>query len=311
MKLFCLTLSFIFLVSFKSLSQTTLTADANGVLNVTKLVAQTSVGQTFFTAHQVGSGYYTSAPIFQAITDNASGSNYFYNGLSGTTTTFSIRSDGQGYFATNVGVGVTIPQAQLHVFGVNQSTAALSTSSSFGGCLYLQDSGTSAGNGGSVIFGIGQGAFAAIKGLGTNGYSNTQGDLAFSTRAISTNTTLTERMRILANGAVGIGTSAPGSYLLSVNGDIHAKQVNIDLTGWPDYVFKSDYKLTALSSVQAYIDANHHLPDVPTEQDIKQNGLNLGEMNKILVKKIEELTLYLLEQNKRIEKLESELKNKQ
>jgi hypothetical protein len=68
-----------------------------------------------------------------------------------------------------------------------------------------------------------------------------------------------------------------------------------------------DYKLPALSQVRAYIDKNHHLPDMSSAKEVKDNGLNLGEMNAILTKKVEELTLYLIEQNKRIEQLEARL----
>jgi hypothetical protein len=90
---------------------------------------------------------------------------------------------------------------------------------------------------------------------------------------------------------------------------------------WPDYVFKKDYFLRPLSEVKSYIDENQHLPGVPTAQQIAANGLNLGEMNEVLVKKVEELTLYLIdkdkelkkekqknqEQDERIEKLEQEM----
>ena len=299
MKILFLSLLLSVTLSYNSFGQTTLTEDANGVLNATKLVTQTSAGQIFYTGHQLGTSYGLPFGIFRAITDNTGGGNYFYDGLSGTTTTFSVRSDGQGYFATNVGIGTTTPIAQLHIFGAGQNTSALSTSTGMGGTLYLQDSGTGGGNGGAVIFGIGTGAFAAIKGFGTYGNSNTQGDLTFSTRAVSTDATLTERMRLLSNGAVGIGTVAPGSYLLAVNGGIHAKQVNIDMTGWSDYVFKPAYHLPSLQFVKSYINLNHHLPEIPSEQEIATNGLNLGDIDRLLTKKVEELTLYLIEKDQK------------
>lgn len=119
---------------------------------------------------------------------------------------------------------------------------------------------------------------------------------------------------ILGNNAnVGIGTTAPDSKL-SVNGTIHSKQVKVDLIGLPDYVFKPAYQLPKLSEVKAYIDQNQHLPEIPSAQDVAKNGLDLGEMNKLLLKKVEELTLYLIEQDKakneqdkRIQKLEQQL----
>jgi hypothetical protein len=74
-------------------------------------------------------------------------------------------------------------------------------------------------------------------------------------------------------------------------------------SAWPDYVFKTQYKLPALNEVKAYIDRNHHLPEMPSEQEVKDNGINLGEMNKLLTKKVEELTLYAIGQKEEIEQL--------
>lgn len=108
-------------------------------------------------------------------------------------------------------------------------------------------------------------------------------------------------------GNIGIGIINPQNKL-DVNGTIHSKAVNIDLNGWNDYVFKKDYQLRPLSEVKAYIDQNQHLPEIPSEQEMVKKGLDVGEMNKLLMKKVEELTLYLIEkdqqvkeQNKRID----------
>jgi hypothetical protein len=101
----------------------------------------------------------------------------------------------------------------------------------------------------------------------------------------------------IKGGNVGIGTTTPDE-LLSVNGTIHSKEVKVNLTGLPDYVFKPDYHLPTLSEVKTYIDKNSHLPEMPSAQEVEKNGLNLGEMNKLLLKKVEELTLYLIEKDK-------------
>ena len=125
-----------------------------------------------------------------------------------------------------------------------------------------------------------------------------------------------ERMRITQDGKIGIGTKSPDAKL-TVNGDIHAKEVKIDLAIAPDYVFekyydgystlKSDYKMPTLQEIEAFTKENKHLPEVPSSKEIKENGLKLGEMNAILLQKVEELTLYLIEQNKEIEKLKTKV----
>lgn len=105
------------------------------------------------------------------------------------------------------------------------------------------------------------------------------------------------------SGNVGIGITSP-KELLDVNGTIHSKEVRVDLNGWSDYVLKPDYQLPALSEVKAFINQNQHLPDIPSEKILVRDGLNLGEMNKLLTKKIEELTLYLIEKEEQINKLD-------
>jgi len=111
---------------------------------------------------------------------------------------------------------------------------------------------------------------------------------------------------IYVSGKVGIGTTSPQSEL-AVNGIITAKEIIVTLDGFPDYVFHSGYKLKSLNEVEKYIKQYKHLPETPTEQDVKENGLDLGQMNATLLKKIEELTLYIIELNKEVTKLKSEL----
>ncbi|NHA06367.1 hypothetical protein G7092_21335 [Mucilaginibacter sp. HC2] len=115
---------------------------------------------------------------------------------------------------------------------------------------------------------------------------------------LPTNTTTQGFYPLAVNGGnVGIGTLTP-KEALSVNGNIRSKQIKVELANWPDYVFKKDYQLPSLQEVKAYIDENQHLPETPSAQQIAKDGLNLGEMNKLLMKKVEELTLYLIEENK-------------
>jgi len=115
-------------------------------------------------------------------------------------------------------------------------------------------------------------------------------------------------LAILASGNVGIGTVDPGNYKLGVNGTIHAKSVVVDLLGWSDYVFAKSYRLPALQELSSYIGRYHHLPDMPPASEVEKSGLDLGEANKQLTKKVEELTLYLIAQDKEIRSLQKQVR---
>ncbi|HAO27916.1 MAG TPA: hypothetical protein DCQ68_10030 [Chryseobacterium indologenes] len=124
------------------------------------------------------------------------------------------------------------------------------------------------------------------------------------------------------NGTIGIGqftTQLPADgvaadgqkYKLFVKDAIRTEKVKVDIAsgnGWADYVFEKDYQLMSLNDLEKFIDKNGHLPEVPTTEEAIKNGIELKEMNILLLKKIEELTLYTLEQEKRIEALEKKVK---
>jgi hypothetical protein len=114
---------------------------------------------------------------------------------------------------------------------------------------------------------------------------------------------------VTQGGDVGIGTVNPDAKL-TVKGDIHTQEVRVDMTGamqGPDYVFEKNYNLLPLSELETYINQNKHLPEVPSAKEMEANGLNLKEMNLILLKKVEELTLHLIEQQKEVKSLRTEL----
>ncbi|SHH28029.1 hypothetical protein [Flavobacterium defluvii] len=111
-----------------------------------------------------------------------------------------------------------------------------------------------------------------------------------------------ERMRVDIYGNVGIGITNPTNKL-DVNGTIHSKEVKVDMVGWSDFVFKKDYDLPTLEEVEKHIKEKGYLENIPSEKEVLKNGINLGEMNSKLLQKIEELTLYAIEQQKNTEKL--------
>ncbi|PYF76652.1 hypothetical protein [Pedobacter nutrimenti] len=100
------------------------------------------------------------------------------------------------------------------------------------------------------------------------------------------------------NGNVGIGTTSPKEKL-SVNGKIRAQEIKVETAGWPDYVFEESYKLPVLAETEKHIKEKGHLPGIPSAAEVKANGVELGEMSAKLLQKIEELTLYIIQQNKR------------
>lgn len=115
---------------------------------------------------------------------------------------------------------------------------------------------------------------------------------------------------VLKNGNVGIGTNLTNNtsnYKLSVNGDVRAKKVVVE-TGWSDFVFEAEYKLRSLQELEIYIQQYGHLPEIPSANTIENNGADIGELLKLQMQKIEELTLYIIEQEKRIRSLEKETK---
>jgi hypothetical protein len=119
----------------------------------------------------------------------------------------------------------------------------------------------------------------------------------------------TEKIRMNADGisfiqgSVAIGTTDPLDNKLAVNGNAIFTKVKVKQYPWADYVFYDDYKLPTLKEVEAYIKQYRHLPDVPSEKEIRQNGLDLGDNQATLLKKIEELTLYMIEMKNENDKL--------
>lgn len=253
------------------------------------------------------------------------------------------------YRSGNVGIGVTSMGsilARCIIRGIGTSTAAALSvvNSSSASLLYVEDDGyvgigtSSPGTNklkvnGSVSIGFTGTDNAPSNGLSVYGQVGIGGVNPGSTgskvvirgsgtgtlAALSViNNSSASCLWVQDNGCVGIGTSSPGSYKLSVNGNTNINgqlsATSVKINNWtleaPDYVFDKNYKLPDLKIVEKKIKQHKHLPEVPSAAEMKKNGVDLTAMNMALLKKVEELTLYVIEQNKKIEILEVKIADK-
>ncbi|HVU57928.1 MAG TPA: Ig-like domain-containing protein [Puia sp.] len=128
------------------------------------------------------------------------------------------------------------------------------------------------------------------------------------TNRLAIRTNNVERVSVLGDGSVGIGTKSTHGFKLAVNGNaIFTKVVVRNYASWPDYVFKNDYKLPGLDSLERYIRVNQHLPGIISAEGVERKGVDLAENQAMLLKKVEELTLYLIQEHKKVEELTKEV----
>ncbi|MGJ1513820.1 hypothetical protein ACR79N_02440 [Sphingobacterium siyangense] len=113
-------------------------------------------------------------------------------------------------------------------------------------------------------------------------------------------------IKAASNGNVGIGTANP-TEKLAVSGTIRAKEIKVEANPWPDYVFNDDHQLMPLDSLASFVKENKHLPNIAPAKSVEENGVALGELNRQLLQKIEEMTLYLIDQSKEIKSLKNEI----
>ena len=201
-------------------------------------------------------------------------------------------------FAGNLGVGTTLPDAKLsilsNVVASNDNTYLLS--------LHGRNPLINFTDENNISYGYIKSWTHAPYAPFTNGMligSAPGYPIFFSTNNYSLS------MIIANNGNVGIGTSNP-TYKLSVNGNVRSKEVVVE-SNWADYVFDKDYKLPTLYETEKFILQNKHLPNIPSAKEIEENGLHLGDIQKKMMEKIEELTLYIIDLNKQLRNTNDQL----
>lgn len=150
-------------------------------------------------------------------------------------------------------------------------------------------------SGGVLSSSVGINGSAGAYQLQVNGTSNFQNTLSATSANFS--------------GPVGIGTTNPGPYSLAVEGTVAARKIKVTMVSpWADYVFNDSYVLRPLSELASYIKQNKHLPDIPAEREVKEAGIDISETTALLLKKIEELTLYIIKQEEQINQLTKDVK---
>lgn len=251
------------------------------------------------------------ARIYLSNTTATTGQNW--NLISETNGSFETGIYGAAPFQTitstgNVGIGTTTPANKFVVENNGNSNnyhmaGFYNNSTAPGAVAGIEIMAGNAGvGGGGLLFYKGNGQSSDPNGFFIDNSQN-------APLGLMTNNT--ERMRISSSGNVGIGTTTPDQKL-TVNGTIHAKQINVDLNvPGPDYVFKKGYKLKTLPEINRYIILNKHLPEIPSAKSMEQNGINVSELNMKLLQKVEELTLYLIEKDKQDKQKDTQLQIQQ
>ena len=199
---------------------------------------------------------------------------------------------GSSYFLGNLGIGTTTPTDKLVVNGNIKTILENSfPSKNMSGIISLGYSGITGAKNWAL-----RGVYQYWNGVGQNADG---GDLDLI-KAQDGNTVLATKFDGTILGSVLIGKTTPSAsnYMLDVNGNVRSNSIVINTTG-ADFVFEPNYALPSLTDIKTYIEKNHHLPEIPSAKEMQTNGLNVGDNQTKLLQKIEELTLYLIEKDKK------------
>lgn len=204
-------------------------------------------------------------------------------------------------FGGNVGIGTETPQATLDVNG-NIKTKGFDVIETSSNSLKSVLARLSEGNT------VGEGTYLGVKAYNTSPINSKSfslehkfyGELNSSINFFRGGSTTGGFITISVNK--GTDLCKFSNKLLDINGTIRAQEVKVEATGWADFVFSKDYKLPDLSEVENHIKEHNRLPEIPSEQEVKENGVDLGDMQVKLLKKIEELTLYVIDLKKESQK---------
>jgi hypothetical protein len=187
----------------------------------------------------------------------------------------------------NVGIGTNSPMYKLDINGVAKVKENLFISGSSGGYT--------TGDNPILYFGVSSDFSKISCPFGDKMILSSYHGYTFNTSY--NGATPIPALTIGISGNVGIGITNPTNKL-DINGTIHSKEVKVDMNGWSDFVFKKEYNLPTLQEVEKHINEKGHLENIPSEEEVLKNGINLGEMNAKLLQKIEEITLYMIEMQK-------------
>lgn len=261
-------------------------------------------GQNSFPASgNVGIGTLTPGYDLEVV-GSINATEFLLNGTTLESSPWNILGNNAFYNTGNVGIGTNNPNFNLDVAGSLNATSIFLNGSALEGPVWSLNGNDSFYNTGNVGIGTNTPNFT----LDVNGSLNATSIFLNGTAVQSSQWTTTGNDVSYSSGNVGIGiATVPAGYSLAVVGSIITEGVTVKLQsdGWPDFVFRKDYLLPSLQDVENYIQRNGHLPNIPSASEIGKNGIHLGEMDAQLLQKIEELTLYTIEQQKEIDSLKN------